>query len=173
MRVMFAFLVFAPAIHAQDSDWIRFTQESGHLVAPPQFLEQDIDERDYVIGDLDQDGRDDLVIVRKRPFMTKGRRENLLLMAEGDQLVDRTLDYASASDVPGDLGFLTPTNDRDVILADLDLDGWLDVITSTTLSSGQTKAISHPRIYRNLGLDSNGQWLGLIHEDARIPQFFA
>ena len=36
--------------------------------------------------------------------------------------------YAAASDVPGDSGFLTPTNDRDVVIVDVDQDGLIDVV---------------------------------------------
>ena len=49
-------------------------------------------------------------------------------------LVDRTAAYATASDIAGDQGFMTPTNDRDVELVDVDGDGWLDVVTATTLT---------------------------------------
>ncbi|MCH7890985.1 MAG: FAD-dependent oxidoreductase, partial [Gemmatimonadetes bacterium] len=59
----------------------------------------------------------DLVVVRKEPFSTIGKRTNVLLMNEGGVLKDRTRELASASDVAGDSGFLTPTNDRDVVLA--------------------------------------------------------
>ena len=86
-------------------------------------------------GDLNKDGWIDLVIVRKQPFTTGVGYPNTLLMNEGGQLVDRSAAYASASDVPGDSGFLTATNDRDVVIADVDNDGWLDVITATTTSA--------------------------------------
>ena len=80
--------------------------------------------------------------------------------------------HAQGSHVPGDNGFLTATNDRDVVIADVDGDGWEDVITATTFTLNQPKHISHPRVYMNLGNDGQGNWLGLRHEDARIPQLF-
>ena len=92
-------------------------------------------------------------------------------MNEGGVLTDRTAQYASASDTPGDGGFLTATTDRDVVLTDVDQDGWLDVVTTTALMDGSPKWLSHPRVYRNLG-EVGGAWQGLVHEAARIPQLF-
>ena len=71
-------------------------------------------------------------------------------------LTDRTAEFATASSVPGDNGFLTPTNDRDVYLIDLDLDGWLDMITAVTISDSDPKYIGHPRIYMNLCCEVGG-----------------
>jgi len=90
-------------------------------------------------------------------------------MNENGVLTDRTTEYATNTDVSGDQGFLTPTNDRDIILHDLDLDGWLDMITVTTLTDNSTKELSHPRIYMNLG-ENDGIWQGFRYENARIPQ---
>ncbi len=129
-------------------------------------------EVDFAWGDLDRDGWTDLVVARKQPFTTAGRRTNLLLMNESGVLVDRTAQYASASDVDGDQGFLTPTNDRDVALVDVNGDGLLDVVTAPTLSDGAPKEIGHPRIYVNLGFDANDAWRGLRFEAARTPQLF-
>ena len=99
----------------------------------------DSQEKDYAWGDLNQDGWIDLISVRKQPFTSPGRRTNVLFMNESGMLVDRTSLYATGSDVVGDMGFLTTTNDRDVVIVDVNADGWLDVVTATTLSPGQTK----------------------------------
>jgi len=152
------------------NEWVEFAKDNSRLVAEDGVGLGDTEEKDYAHGDLDKDGWIDLVCVRKQPFTTSGRRRNVLFMNEGGTLVDRTAQYASASTVGGDQGFLTPTNDRDVVIVDVDNDTWLDVVTATTLSPGQPKHISHPRVYRNLGDDGNGDWLGLRHEDARFPQ---
>ncbi|MCZ6655413.1 MAG: FG-GAP-like repeat-containing protein, partial [Planctomycetota bacterium] len=127
---------------------------------------------DYAWGDVDKDGDTDLVIVRKEPFTKPGKRVNVLLMNENGVLVDSTQEYATASDVPGDAGFATPTNDRDVVLVDVDGDGWLDIVTATTLTDNQAKHISHPRVYMNLRDEppGSGNWLGFEYQDARIPQ---
>jgi hypothetical protein len=125
---------------------------------------------DVAFGDLDRDGWTDLVVARKQPSAPGNRRTNALLINTGGLLEDRSAEYASASDVPGDRGFLTPTNDRDVFIADLDDDGWLDVVTAAAPGDGDPKQLGHPRIYMNLGLGAAGAWLGLRHEDARMPQ---
>jgi hypothetical protein len=155
----------------------------------PALSTSDVREKDYAWGDVDQDGDIDLVCVRKQPFTSAGRDPNVLFMNEGiaeghainGVLVDRTTQYASATLVtetwddpqrPGgampDQGFLTWANDRDVVLADVDNDGWLDIITATTLSDGTPLWIGHPRIYMNLG-ENKGAWLGFRYEPARIP----
>lgn len=153
-----------------NNQWAEFALDTGQF--NPTSVSNINTEVDFYAGDLDQNGYDDVVVVRKQPFTSPGKRTNVLLMNEGGVLVDRTVALASNSDVPGDQGFRTPTNDRDVVIADLDNDGWLDVVTATTLSDGDPKHIGHPRIYMNLGLDLGGNWLGLEHQDARFPQLF-
>jgi hypothetical protein len=161
-------LVSAP-VFGQDA-WITMQNETAtRLNVTPLLGSTDPDEKDYAVGDLDQDGDDDLVCVRKQPFTSPGARRNVLFMNENGVLTDRTTQYASASDIPGDQGFLTPTNDRDVLLVDVNNDTWLDIVTATTISDGQPKHIGHPRIYINLG-EVAGVWQGFRYEDARIPQ---
>ena len=92
-------------------------------------------------------------------------------MNEGGILTDRSMEFAIGSDVPGDLGFGTPTNDRDVFMADFNLDGELDFATATTLSDGDPKHIGHPRVYLNQG-STDGAWNGMLFEASRIPQLF-
>ncbi len=167
----FAFLALplASVASAQsfDTQWVEFQLDTGHFTGTTVSSGQL--ETDLAWGDLDGDGAPDLVVVRKQPFTSPGKRPNLLLMNEGGKFVDRTSEFATASDVAGDQGFLTPTNDRDVVLVDVDLDGLLDVVTATTISDGDPKHIGHPRIYMNLG-SSAGAWLGLENQDARVPQ---
>lgn len=164
-------LAASPSAAAQFNDeWVGFNKENHRLVVASELGTNDTQERVYVVGDVNRNGWTDVIIVRKEPFSTSGRRRNVLLMNEGGVLVDRTVQYAAQSTVPGDEGFLTPTNDRDAVLTDVDGDGWLDLVTSTTLSPGQPKHISHPRVYMNLGNDAQGNWQGFRHEDHRFPQ---
>ena len=151
------------------NEWVEFQLDPAQLADVTVSSNQL--EVDFDWGDLDGDGWTDLVVVRKEPFTSPGKRPNLLLMNEQGTLVDRTQEYATASDAPMDRGFFTFTNDRDVVLTDVDLDGLLDVVTATTISDGDPKHIGHPRVYMNLGHDQ-GQWLGIRNEDARIPQLF-
>ncbi|MEO2164093.1 MAG: VCBS repeat-containing protein [bacterium] len=159
----------ASVTHAQIG-WASFTKDNSRLNANNSTVMNDNEEKDYAWGDLDQDGWTDLVIVRKTPYTNPGGKVNVLLMNEGGVLTDRTAQYAVSSSVAGDNGFKTGTNDRDVAIADVNGDGWLDVITSAAIAPNQPKHISHPRVYINQG-DMGGAWMGLRYEDALIPDF--
>ena len=147
-------------------------QTSTRLPVPPNdpaLSISDPEEKDFAWGDLNNDGTIDLVVARKQPLSTPGRRRNVLFMNENGVFIDRTEEYATAADDGGN-GFRDLTNDRDIAMADVNNDGWLDVITATTYGQGLPKTISHPRIYMNLG-EIDGQWQGLRYEEARIPEF--
>jgi Dockerin type I domain/FG-GAP-like repeat len=150
--------------------WVEFEEQtSTRLVADASVGTGDGEEKDYAWGDVDHDGDIDIVCVRKIPFTFEGGRRNVLLMNEGvsdGQAIDGVFVDRTAEFIPG---FLDLTNDRDVVLADVNGDGWDDIITATTLSDGLPKAISHPRIYINQGM-SGGAWQGFVYEEARIPQ---
>ncbi|MCH7703116.1 MAG: VCBS repeat-containing protein, partial [Planctomycetes bacterium] len=158
---------------AAAQEWVTFENEtSTRLVADAAVGSSDTEEKDYAWADIDQDGDIDLVVVRKQEWTTRGRRRNVLFMNEGGVLVDRTAELASASTVTLEetgltsQGMLDETNDRDVIFVDVNGDGWLDMVTATTLSKvGNNKSISHPRIYINLGNDGSGNWQGFIFDD--------
>ena len=170
-RLIAALLVLTLQGSVALAAWVEFVDETAtRLDVLSSIGATDVEEKDYAWGDVDNDGDIDLVIVRKEPVTTSGKRRNVLLLNEDGVLVDRSIEFASDSDVEGDQGFLTPTNDRDVRLVDIDLDGWLDMVTAVTISDGDPKHLGHPRIYRNKGLDAvSEEWLGFRHEDARIP----
>ena len=153
------------------NEWVRFSANAGTLPGAPTAFSGPSAEVDFAHGDLDQDAWTDLALVRKEPWSTVGKLPNMLLMNRQGAFVDGTRDFAHTSDVPGDEGFLTPTNDRDVVLVDIDNDGWLDLVTAPGREEvGDSKAVAHPRVYCNLGAGEDGSWLGLRHEDARMPQ---
>ncbi len=189
VAVVAAAFMITPDASAQ---WVNFTNQTatrmpvGPGLNTAALSTTDVEEKDYAWGDVDNDGDIDLICVRKQPFTSAGRKTNVLFMNEGiaeghsinGVLVDRTAQYATAVDMDGDgitdpqpasdQGFLTPTNDRDVVLADVNNDGWLDIITATTLSDNAGKIIGHPRIYMNLG-EIAGVWQGFRFEPHRIP----
>ncbi len=154
--------------------WVTYTNETSvRLSAQPAVGSADVEEKEYAVGDVDQDGDTDLVSVRKFPFTSPGGRRNVLFMNEGISdghslngvLVDRTGQY-----IPD---FLDLTNDRDVALVDVNGDTWLDIVTATTLGGlANPKSITHPRVYINQGEDGDGEWLGYVYDDVdRIPTF--
>ena len=167
-------LVAAAPVAAQDfgNEWLKFSASAGSLQDGLVDMSTEDTEVDFAWTDVDKDGDQDLVVVRKESFTSFGKRTNFLLLNEDGILIDRTAEFATASDVPGDQGFLTPTNDRDVYFGDFDGDGWEDFVTATTLSDSDPKEIGHPRIYMNLGEDGSGNWLGFEYQAARIPQMF-
>lgn len=161
----------APCALAQtfDNRWLEFVEDTAQPGVAG--LSSTAIEVDFAYGDLDGDGWIDLAVARKQPVSTSGKRTNVLLMNESGVLTDRTATLASTSDVPGDSGFSTATNDSDIALVDVDGDGLLDAVTAPRLSQADPKHIGHPRVYRNLGF-TGSTWNGFGHEDARIPQLF-
>jgi hypothetical protein len=171
LRTLAMIAVFSPFAAGQFNDaWIEFVRDDG-LISAAQPISDANNETDLAWDDLDGDGDIDLVVVRSVPYILVGKRTNMLMMNQAGVLTDLTASLAASSDVPGDQGFLTPTQDRDVVLADVDGDGWTDVVTAADLwQPGDPKALTHPRIYRNLALGGGSTWLGLKHEDFRVPQ---
>ncbi len=156
----------APAAVAQfDNTWVNFTAGTGRIKdangADASYILTDYQEKDFAAGDLNRDGWVDLVVVRTEPNGYPPPYPDFLLMNEGGILVDRSAQFASASSVPGDLGFLTPTNGRDVAISDVNLDGWPDVIVCD---------MQLPRVYVNQG-SINGAWQGLRYESSLMPAF--
>ncbi len=184
LSLLVLMLVSAPAL----GQWVTFADETAARIdttqdpnSGPGVIVSNPDEKDYAWGDLDNDGDVDLVAVYKQLGTSTGKRRNVLLMNEGGILVDRTTAFISNElgtiGVSGTQGFLDLTNDRDVAVADVNNDGWKDIITSTTLSGNGSggigdKKISHPRIYINRQDDppGSGNWLGFIYDDVdRVP----
>jgi hypothetical protein len=170
-----AALVLMSSVSIVTAAWVEFVDETGsRLSAGPDVGADDLLKKDYAWGDVDQDGDVDLVVVRKGPWISADKGTNVLFLNEDGALVDRTADFAVASDVEGDQGFLTPTNDRDVQVVDLTGDGWLDIVTATSISFGDPKHVGHPRVYVNQACsgdcDGTDDWIGFRYEDQRIPQ---
>ncbi len=153
----------APSLRAQ---WATFVdQTSTRLVANAAVGSADPEEKDYAWADFDQDGDTDLVVVRKSPATTTGHFPNVLFMNENGVLTDRTAALASASLIAGSQGMLDATNDRDVVATDVNGDGWVDLVTCTTLTAGNPQYIRVPRVYLNRG-SNLGVWQGFLYDDA-------
>jgi len=168
-----AVLCLSATAHAQ-INWVSYSKDNSKVSGiNANQISNSTNETDIEWADLDLDGWTDVIIVRKQPFTSTGKRTNLLFMNVNGTLTNQTSAFATDADVGGDNGFNTATNDRDVIADDFDQDGWLDFITATTLSDGDPKHIGHPRIYMNKGAsDSAGQnWQGMRFENSRMPQF--
>lgn len=156
------------------AQWVNYVNEtSTRVVAASSLLVSDNLEKDFAWGDFDQDGDTDIVCVRKFPGSIQGGFRDILFMNEGGVLVDRTVEYGSSADAAGSSGMLDAANDRDVKAIDVNNDGWLDLVTATTMSDQVSTMLGQPRVYRNLGDDAGGAWLGFRFEDGRIPQLFA
>ncbi len=173
-----ALAALAPSANAQfNNAWLTLVQDSNRLKTPAGAVADIVsngDEKDFAVADLNKDGWPDVACGKKIQVSFVGPREGRLFMNEKGTLVDRTTEYASLSLTPGDSGFKTALDTRDVEFADFNGDGWLDMVTSQTDLANDTstgaKVHTHPRIYINLGNDASGHWLGLRHEDNRIPQ---
>src|SRR5690606_12655548 len=129
-------------------NWVNYVNEtSTRLVAAPELVVNDNLEKDFGWGDFDNDGDIDIVVMRKFPGSIQGGFRNILLMNEGGVLVDRTEEFGSDSDVEGYFGLLDPTNDREVEVVDVNNDGWLDLVTATTMSDNLNAILGQPRVY--------------------------
>ncbi len=159
-----AVCALVPALPAQ---WVTFqNQTSTRLVASATLGSADTQEKDYAWADFDQDGDIDLIAVRKSPFTSGGHFPNVLFMNEAGVLTDRTSTLGAASTVPGSSGMLDSTNDRDVVCVDVNGDGWVDIVTATTLTAGNPQYIRVPRVYINRGNNVGGVWQGFLYDDA-------
>ncbi|MDI9410617.1 MAG: VCBS repeat-containing protein, partial [Bacteroidia bacterium] len=164
-------LTLAAAITASaNAQWATFQkQTSTRMVASASLIVNPNLEHDFAVGDFDKDGDLDLACMRKFPGSVQGGFRDILFMNESGVLVDRTVEFGSAADAAGSQGMLDPANDRDVEAFDVDNDGWLDLITVTTMSDQVSAMLGQPRVYRNLGNNAQGQWQGFRFEDNRIP----
>ncbi len=169
--------IAANGAHAQ---WVTYSnQTSTRLVAATALTINDNIEKDFAMADFDHDGDTDLIVMRKFPGSIQstctgcGFFRDLLLMNENGVLTDRTSLYGTAADAAGSQGMFDEVNDRDVEAFDVDNDGWVDLITATTMSDTINAMLGQPRVYRNLGNNASGVWQGFRFEDGRIPVLFA
>lgn len=136
-----------------------FTDEtSTRLSAASPEGDADISEKDYGLGDFDLDGDVDIIAARRIALNinTGLPLPNTLFMNESGVLTNRTAALAPA--------LLPTTRSRDVAVADLNGDGWLDAIVvhgPNTL----------PTLLVNRG-ERDGSWLGFQERADLLPAGF-
>lgn len=140
------------------AQWLDWADETTTRLTVTSVANSDPEEKDMWNADLNNDGKEDLIVVRKQPFSssTQPGKSNLLLMNINGILTDQTSIYAPQ--------FISNVNfARDVFVGDFDNDGWKDVVIANTFNQ-------QPTYYRNLGNNAGGTWLGLIDESStRFP----
>ncbi|HYC79005.1 MAG TPA: VCBS repeat-containing protein [Planctomycetota bacterium] len=156
---------FAPA-----QAWITFTDQTATRLPTSASFLNDTDEKDFCIVDIDHDGDLDFFDVQKNDiYATVSPRTHRLLLNTGTG----SFIEGSAAYVPD---FAThPSIGRLGIAKDFDGDGWEDLVVVNTNPSGASGANTQQlEMYRNLGNDANGQWLGMVYDTAgRFPQYTA
>jgi hypothetical protein len=141
----------SPSVIAQGS-WLDWQKETTSRLILTTVANSDGEEKDMWPADLNNDGREDLIVVRKEPFSnsTQPGKYNLLLMNVNGVFTDQTTLFAPE--------FISNVNfARDVFVGDFDHDNWKDVIIANTFSQ-------QPMYYRNREMMLLGNWFGLVNE---------
>ena len=144
------------------AQWIDFTDETSTRINVVNISDNtnnanvDDQEKDLAIGDFNNDGFTDLVVVRKTPFSTPGGKTDVLFMNDNGVLEDKTDVYAPE--------FLSNATDaRDIICVDVNKDNWVDLFVINTFDD-------QPKLFINQGEDTNGDWIGFLDESStRLP----
>ncbi len=179
-RLLASLLVagFASTALAQTNvQWVTFQNDTAtRLAGLTSTVSSGSIESDMDAGDLDLDGWLDIVIVRKQPTSLPGKRSNVVLLNDINHsggFLNVTSTKANTSTFVGSSGMLDLTDDRDVDVVDLNNDGKLDFVTTVTLSDGDPKYISHPRVYMNQGFAPDNSWNGVLYVETAIPQLIS
>lgn len=148
------FLLVALAPAGVFAQFIDFNDETATRLVLTSVANSDDEEKDFSTADLNNDGLPDVVVVRKEPFSlsSEGAKSDLLLINNGGILEDMTATYAPEM-------ISNPSFARDLVIEDLDGDGWKDIVIANTFDQ-------QPIYYANLGEDGGGNWLGFADETA-------
>ena len=74
------------------SQWLEWQDITASNLQLVSVANSDDEEKDFAVGDLDNDGFTDVIVVRKEPFSnsTEPAKSDLLLMNVGGELIDQT-----------------------------------------------------------------------------------
>jgi hypothetical protein len=91
--LLFLTVFFSVISHSQ---WINWQEETDTRLILSSVANSDGQEKDISVGDLDNDGWDDVIVVRKEPFsiQTAAAETDLLLMNINGVLTDQTAQFA-------------------------------------------------------------------------------
>ncbi|MBK9637105.1 MAG: VCBS repeat-containing protein [Bacteroidetes bacterium] len=156
--LIFFFIVLPSLTNLCYAQWFNWHDESTSRLIVSSVANSDAEEKDMWVADLNNDGRDDLIVARKQPFSSPSQpgKSTLLLMNVGGIMTDQTLLYAPQ--LIDSISFA-----RDIFVGDFDGDNWKDVVIANTF-------LQQPQYFRNKGNDSLGNWLGLVDESLlRFP----
>lgn len=140
------------------AQWMPFNDASATRLTVSSVATSDGEEKDMWAEDVNNDGKEDLIVVRKQPFSnpTQPGKSTLLLMNINGVMTDQTALYAPQF-------ISTVSFARDVFVGDFDGDSWKDVVIANTF-------LQQPQYFRNRGNDMLGNWLGFVDESAlRFP----
>jgi len=132
---------------------------ASRLSATASLGASDTSEKDYGLGDFDQDGDIDVFVARRLrlSFPTglgnAAAATNVLLMNENGVLTERTSTLAPNANVSN--------ASRDVLVLDLNNDGLLDLFVVSGSSAAQ-------QILLNQGFGGGGAWLGFANAPAAL-----
>ncbi len=136
--------------------WVTFRDETATRLTLTTVPANDPEEKDIAVADFDDDGDEDLVITRKRPFDAYGPRAPVLLRNDDGVLVN------VSGTLLGDLfGPAISANGRDIGAFDLNGDDREDLVIANTCDED-------PTFYRNKGGRCES-WFGFRRQDAWTP----